>query len=531
MLGVCDCCDGSDESANGHVVNCTNYCAAVVSALKHEALSTFRDVQAGRRARAELLQVEKRKKLLELKNYETLLAEKQEMTNMYVTIKLWLRREEPLENKERLKLVRERESRCGFGDEDACNLFHKGWLPADQLMYGGIEAIFANPRVERHYFPTFEQLQEQRRLSGLARVRYSLCMETDLLPDETTRIFDTLGEYESFYSGPGGKVATRKTVGQMRRDSLFGPYLEHGHQGYMEGLSVIAEILGVLASPIIVPLQLSMVGVNIAANFIWEQADKCARNEESMEPIRSVCIFVAHMNDEGSAIQAILNLLDITLFNEVQSYVLEFVQPIIRPPLWLFSVMWGTPKMLYDYYWLGLMRQLPARRNCCLLREGESALLKELDAVNVKIAEYESKQLSSSGPVSTATPSGERLAALSEASKKKKPTATDIDFGSDNSWELVNGDCVEENIGKYKYRFCFFGNVKQGSTLLGNFLGWGTRADLTQLQSPVDESDEADAAKKKRNKNKNKVKWEFPANYATTRRFNESYYTTQVQQL
>jgi hypothetical protein len=93
----------------------------------------FRSVQAGRRARSELLQADRRNRLLELKNYESLLEERTTMSGLYVQIKSWQLREDRLENQFRVKIIRERESRCGFGEDEACDLFYQGWLPTDTI--------------------------------------------------------------------------------------------------------------------------------------------------------------------------------------------------------------------------------------------------------------------------------------------------------------------------------------------------------------------------------------------------------------
>jgi hypothetical protein len=372
-LHFCDCCDGSDEYDTQAIVNCTNYCNQIIADRRIEALNMFRSVQAGRRARSELLQADRRNRLLELKNYESLLEERTTMSGLYVQIKSWQLREDRLENQFRVKIIRERESRCGFGEDEACDLFYQGWLPTDTIATEGTETMFANPKYVPHFYPPNELIQEQRKHTGLARVRLSLCMEHDLQPDENLRVFDTFGQYEEFYTGMGSKQYMRKTVKQMRKSSLFGPYLEHGHRGYMEGCAVVTELLGLLVSPITVPLQLGYLGAETALEKFWGTLERCVSNEEGNGAIRSICSVLIRMYDVAGVPQQVSNALDITMLNDLQEYIFERLNPFITPPIWIASVMWNTPRMYYNYYWLDLTRQLPVRRDSCLLRSAEES--------------------------------------------------------------------------------------------------------------------------------------------------------------
>jgi hypothetical protein len=488
----------------------------------------FRSVQAGRRARSELLQADRRNRLLELKNYESLLEERTTMSGLYVQIKSWQLREDRLENQFRVKIIRERESRCGFGEDEACDLFYQGWLPTDTIATEGTETMFANPKYVPHFYPPNELIQEQRKHTGLARVRLSLCMEHDLQPDENLRVFDTFGQYEEFYTGMGSKQYMRKTVKQMRKSSLFGPYLEHGHRGYMEGCAVVTELLGLLVSPITVPLQLGYLGAETALEKFWGTLERCVSNEEGNGAIRSICSVLIRMYDVAGIPQQVSNALDITMLNDLQEYIFERLNPFITPPIWIASVMWNTPRMYYNYYWLDLTRQLPVRRDSCLLRSAEESIQSELASVIAKIEDYETKQKlsNSEGPGPTVSKSKGKIAAMMKAFKKQ-PSEDDVDFGPDNSWSIVDGECIEETFEKYKYKFCFFNNAKQGNTALGHFLGWGKRDDLVKRQEDQDQDDTAEGSKKKKRAN-SKTQWEFPAGYADQHKKDEGYYTRQV---
>lgn len=77
-IGVCDCCDGSDESSNPYISNIcpTTLCEAAKSQLKRDALAQYRHIQSSLRARATLLEAYRQKTTKERKSYDELLIEK-----------------------------------------------------------------------------------------------------------------------------------------------------------------------------------------------------------------------------------------------------------------------------------------------------------------------------------------------------------------------------------------------------------------------------------------------------------------------
>lgn len=72
--GVCDCCDGSDEISPLHKP-CANTCEVQLMAEKQKALAMHRNIQAGMRARTELVEGYKLAKSKEVKHLENMKAE------------------------------------------------------------------------------------------------------------------------------------------------------------------------------------------------------------------------------------------------------------------------------------------------------------------------------------------------------------------------------------------------------------------------------------------------------------------------
>jgi hypothetical protein len=73
-VGICDCCDGSDEVFNPRS-NCTNVCEANLMGLKKQALSMHRNIQAGMRVRTEVVEAFKLSRSKDAKQVETLKTE------------------------------------------------------------------------------------------------------------------------------------------------------------------------------------------------------------------------------------------------------------------------------------------------------------------------------------------------------------------------------------------------------------------------------------------------------------------------
>jgi hypothetical protein len=74
-----------------------------------------------------------------------------------------------------------------------------------------------------------------------------------------------------------------------------------------------------------------------------------------------------------------------------------------------------------------------------------------------------------------------KRAAASSSSGSNK--GVEVDYGLQGEWEAVKDMCIESNglLGGYSYKLCFFGELKQGSTLIGKYASWGL-LDLTALR-------------------------------------------------
>jgi hypothetical protein len=157
-VGICDCCDGSDEVFNPRS-NCTNVCEANLMGLKKQALSMHRNIQAGMRVRTEVVEAFKLSRSKDAKQVETLKTEYDaldrilfrmmfllqvgilQLTNARFARELtrrsvcYVQKEETKETTLQFALLREREHRCGMGDLQSCDFFRSGFFEEDELLH------------------------------------------------------------------------------------------------------------------------------------------------------------------------------------------------------------------------------------------------------------------------------------------------------------------------------------------------------------------------------------------------------------
>jgi hypothetical protein len=307
-LGICDCCDGSDEEAtqSSARTHCPNTCHEIISKLRSDALEEYRVIQSGIRRKQEILRnyessVHQRKKQL-----TELQGQRKELSDMLFTMRyLYEKKEAPLESYLRLQLIRERQMNCAMtlgsdltmmidhhhhhhheapatatsGDMKLhignCDYFYAGYIH-EQEMVDYVHTIrYANRPSHMKYRHTEAEIQHMNSLSGIQRIRGTLCQAEDLLPDDNPNIFVTLGDYLQHATSNstskllynGNELASTKLgpllVGKVYFDSLhqkyFGrymlaPYLDEGSRGYLLGAIIVIEVFTIPLLPFIFTL-------------------------------------------------------------------------------------------------------------------------------------------------------------------------------------------------------------------------------------------------------------------------------------
>lgn len=481
--GVCDCCDGSDESPGV----CENRCESDLVQAKRSALLWHRTVQSGRHKRQELLNELDRRRRKESDKFSHLEQQLRELDLMRLKMKYHLQREVIKENRERFRLLRERLANCILGIYEMCDFFRAGFFNDDELR--GYDSPHDDPsgtkKPRLRLVHSTTDIGYMKELSGPARVRGSLCLVPDILRDDTHKISASTGEYLAFMETPQGQASLRV---QDYEKVLFIRFMDEGEYGYMMG----AIALGELASFALLPVTGIFYGLEFTlqhtSQFFWSCL---VESTAAVHPSFAMFTDTQSLSRASAALQ----YLDLTSYSAF-ARLWDRVHPFVTWPTRVSRLLWYAPKLYYQYYLTNASVLLPPRRICCLLRSGleagaaegtklaarlqeENAIrdaLRQQDLTTAQGDVTEAVQAEGgSGSLST-NKARHRAASTSTARKQKHKRSTAqllIDYGPLKEWEAVKGLCLEASVSAYDYKFCFFKDVRQGTTLLGRFKQWG----------------------------------------------------------
>ena len=164
-----------------------------------------------------------------------------------------------------------------------------------------------------------EDLAALTRLGGLDRVKASLCEVELLMPDETGRIFEKVGEYTQWMQTAGYKAP--KSRRQMQREALLGVFLENGDRGYEAGMVFLTELLALPLLPVTLVLY-SLHGATLfVGEQIWHRLLVCAESAATPEALRKVCVAMVELTDDSSAWAEYINSMDYTSYSLIMTVV------------------------------------------------------------------------------------------------------------------------------------------------------------------------------------------------------------------
>ena len=422
------------------------------------------------------------------RSYDALKIEKIQLTDYLLTMKYFLLKEIKLEEVTRFKLIRERMNNCAQGNIKYCDLYKIGYNDNDELLGEGYYDIDARKKLRIKFHEQKEEKNYFNSLNGLQKVKSSICEGENLLPDESPRVFVLLGDYMNYVQSKAGNLFHQKTVNEIQRSTLFGPFLEDGEKGFLLFCLVSSETVGLIFSPLIFSL-------NSIRNIIFSQVIKVDNNMKLLlnsiienNPNSTVSTLYSHINStytatetEGTNINNIIRFLDPFRYSGIMT-VFDFLYPYYSGPIWVLGVIWQTPSMYYDYYVRSLYENLPERRHACLLKYGIKTAENELKSVEMKIVKEDnirSEKINKEKNKNN-NKKNKKIARDKKRKDDKKNNKNNeiisyenVDFGPSDSWENVKELCLENTFNDYKYNFCFFGKFYQGNTLLGKFSDWG----------------------------------------------------------
>lgn len=494
--------------------------------LRKEALARYRDIQAGMRAKSDLLHQYRNRKNLDIKSFDTLKQERKDMIEYLKNMKYLLNYKETSREEEmRWILLREREHNCAKGNLESCQFFHPTYINDQEMVAHGLPSHAydadddkkqsTKPKRKRFVYEyTNQELESFKRSNGLQRIRATLCPVQDLLPDDSSRIFVRLDEYYDYMLNHGLKQQRtasterserRMPARQMRKhNTLFGRYLEDGEWGYITAAITLSEWVGLLCSPLSLVHRAVSYWIEMGGLYTWDLIESCDRElenwlskqgEDNVEVdgllmiylrnvlrwIKSVCEVILDAEVDGSATSRFLSAIDYTQNSVIMTYLDAFYERT-KTLFWAWDIAYNAPILYYEYYVLHKYQQLPPKRNACLLREAIQLCETELDRLHTQLAEESEAQ-------SLKAKSMEESLAFKRKSANKRSSSAEqrvtMDFGVDSAWEALAHNCVSSSaFGEYNYTFCLFDEIKQDEHVsLGLFRHWGlgsTSSDSSQ---------------------------------------------------
>ena len=440
-------------------------------------------------------------------------------------MKLFLIKELSLEEVTRFKLIRERENNCAKGNYLQCDLFREGYFDSTELLdndsdenknenenenekekekENDIEKLdenFNQNRNKKSRIKFHDQKKEKQylhTLNGLQKVKSVICESEHLLPDESPRIFVLLSDYMNFLQSIAGQNFHKKNVKEMQKNTLFGPYLENGEEGYTLAGIVICEMLGIVFSPVIVPLHYISIFLMRNINLLYDNVEVYFNNRILDSPDFNICYYLNNIyidiQTDNTILFKIFRFLNPYRYSLIMS-ILDYFHFYYSTPNYIFNLVLQSPYMYYDYYIENKYISLPQRRHACLLRSGIDTAEKELSIMKNKINEEEKKEFDKKNNKikNKKEKKNARNVKRNKINKNDiKNQNQNVDFGLSDSWESLKNICLQGNFGEYEYNFCFFGKFKQGETVLGEFKNWGSSSNKIEQKNLNEFDDDID---------------------------------------
>ena len=441
-------------------------------------------------------------------------------------MKLFLTEEIKIENVLRFQLLREREIKCADGHGMFCDIFKEGYFDSAELVqYTGENN--KNNRRNNEKFHTIEDNTNtgKESESGMLRVKSVICDSIHLLPDENSHVFEHLGEYMNFLQSSAGPIYFKSSYEKTRKNPYFRQFSETENKSFFYPKFFTAEFFGIVFSPITYGYEMAEYYVKKNTRILYDVFEKNSNStdtentEISPEPYSSIVKFYEYVYNtyyEPNKEMMIRNYPQ--LIDNISIYYKMLIVPDILNSVytdleWTIKIMFQTRKLYYGFYYEKLHEKLPCRRHACLLRNGIKTIEEEIIKIDKKLNdELELQKLENNENINNGNNKSKRKEKKLARDKRREDELDDqnsnidsnltfenVDFGPLNSWEASKGVCIQGMFGEYDYQFCFFDRFKQGKTLLGTFINWGT----FPLQN--DKNNKKDKNKKSRSIKKEKI--------------------------
>lgn len=502
-LGICDCCDGSDEIDSLFPIACPNGCKDILHAFQRQTLTEYKQISSGLQAKSNLVNMMKRKKLREQQSYLSLLTEYEETEKLYFQMRIFLEKNEKnQESKMQFDEIRRRVLNCANEYLPVCDIFGDGVdsyiddmaLPFhlfgdnDEEEYlvdvnNGNQQIEDKEKSEQQLKKEAQEKSSQRdeirrtTMTALQRISSSYCnyLESDvngILIEETPRVHKSVQQYIAYMTSRGGSAEKKRqrSVEMIRKkNTLFGPYLDNGKAGHILAIQVLCEMVGIMISPLTVPMTLGYHAVRRFISSFWIQMRQCGSSLPDPKLCSEWKISLAKSLREGGVLSQVMDALDYSQYN-FWIQLSKRWSPYTSAVQWYVTLIQQVPWYYYRYYFTSL--RLPVKRDACTLREGIRVAKEEMAALKEKIESRKEEEKKKLNPVSIKEDDGCSDSEIRSPDGTCRRVAV-VDYSPDGSWEALDGTCLEKDDGQYLYKVCLFQTVHQGSTRLGTYRGWG----------------------------------------------------------
>lgn len=449
--GICDCCDGSDEVGSPWGIDCGNTCLNSLAEIRASIQAQYQTVKLGLQKKREYENLVIQNTRAQARSYEKYAEDKGKIKALLARIQSELPREETKERVLRFHLLRGRQHQCALGIEESCDYFHPEFFSDSELLEEGVPAVYENDK-KRLIIPRETIDQELNYLSiltGYDRVYKSICPHSVMLPEDSVKVFRTVGEYVDFMNSTTGRMSVTPNPTQMRRNTLLGPYLEFGDQGFILAAIHMTELAGFFVSVLALPSRTARYFASAAFTFTQTQCSAYLQAHSyvsaSSNNTISERIFLA-VNATLETVHSLLSSPAVALLTNPYRYslvvdLMDRLHPLTQTIHWVATICFGAPQFYYDVWFKQKLQSLPQKRQACLLREGLLAARRELAVID------------------------EGLRSIDQQLKGATATkANDLQL-----WELVRGKCLTKEMAPYTYQFCFFGRVSQDHTTIGEY--------------------------------------------------------------
>lgn len=271
--------------------------------------------------------------------------------------------------------------------------------------------------------------------------------------------------------------------------TLLGNFLEHGQYGYRHGLVFLCECLGILCSPVILPLQMLYIYLIQPKSIeLWGSILQCdSDNSTCYDFTKYIAKIVKESQDEESQTSQYLSYLDYRQY-PILSTVYVSTRRLLSYPIWILNIAWETPLLYLRYHFTDARNKLPPKNQNCILRNSIKALREERIVLEKRKKELSEKLVNwmyadESSPDASESKEQYRRR-RQKAGDKSTAKPRPIDYGLDRAWLSLQNICVNKTVSGYQYNFCFFKFIEQDSVLIGRYVDWGNRDTIVKDPKP-----------------------------------------------